>query len=188
MTRSRNAFAFVGAALLAAVLALLLVPEWRELRGKRRIREGQDLLVAAAGERDASARAGVLRDAQEVLENAAADLPHDPRPAYLLGSIDLLRGDFAGALDRYRRSLAIEERPETDLNLSRAHSGAGEPDAAAVDALRAFWLAPELMRDLPEAARADADQQVRRRARQFYHRKADVPELWGPDVPGPDNR
>lgn len=178
MSLSRPAAAFAAAAALAGLLALFVAPEWRAYRGKRRLREGQDLLVAAAAERDAAAREGILRDAEEVLDDAAGDLPHDARPPYLLGSIALLRGDFSAALDHYRRSLAIEERPETDLNLSRAHAGAGESEAAAADALRAYWLAPDLVRELPADARPHARWEIQYRWRRFLAGREGLPPLW----------
>jgi tetratricopeptide (TPR) repeat protein len=158
-----RAKAGLAAAALAAVLAAAVVPAWRAAAGKRRLREGEDLLLAAARQNDLAARATLLRDAEEVLDSAAERLPHDPRPPYLLGSAALLRGDFTSALDRYRRSLAIEERPETDLNLSRAHTAAGEAEAAAADALRAVWLAPFMLRDLPSAVRDPIRQELQRR-------------------------
>jgi len=141
------AIAFAGAGIAA------VAPEWKKGAALRRLREGEALVLAASRQNDAVARAAILRDAEEVLEEAAAELPHDPRPPYLLGSASRLRGDAAGALERYRRSLAIEERPETDLNLSRAHMAAGHPRAAEKDAVRAVWLAPNLLPELPEEAR-----------------------------------
>jgi tetratricopeptide (TPR) repeat protein len=160
-----GAKAAIAAAALAAVLAVAVVPAWRDAAGKRRLREGEDLLVAAARQTDMTERSALLRDAEEVLDIAAERLPFDPRPPYLLGSAALLRGDFTSALDRYRRSLAIEERPETDLNLSRAHTAAGDAEAAAADALRAVWLAPSLLRDLPSAARGAVRQELEHRER-----------------------
>jgi len=171
-----------GAVILAVVLAAAVVPEWRTAGGKRRLREGEDLLILAAREKDDGVRAAVLRDAEEVLEDAARKLPHDARPPYLLGSAALLRGDAAGALDRYRRSLAIEERPETDLNLCRAHMAAGDAETAAADALRAIWLAPDLLRDLPASVRGPVRRELERRERQLAGGTAWIPPL--PSEPG----
>ena len=162
---------------LGALLAAAIVPEWRLAAGKRRLREGESLLLSAARQTDAAGRAGILRDAEEVLDDAAQKLPHDPRPSYLLGSAALLRGDSAAALERYRRSLAIEERPETDLNLARAHTAAGDAEAAAADALRAVWLAPALLRDLPSDAHAPVEAEVRRREKQLSLGNPAIPPL-----------
>jgi len=162
---------------LGALLAAAIVPAWRVASGKRRLREGEGLLLSAARQTDATARAAVLRDAEEVLDDAAQKLPHDPRPPYLLGSAAVLRGDFSAALERYRRSLAIEERPETDLNLARAHTGAGEAEAAAADALRAVWLAPSLLRDLPSDARPAVQAELMRREKELSLGNAAIPPL-----------
>jgi tetratricopeptide (TPR) repeat protein len=172
-----RAKAGLGAAALAAVLAAAVVPAWRSAAGKRRLREGEDLLLMAARQTDLTARSALLRDAEEVLDTAAERLPFDPRPPYLLGSAALLRGDFTSALDHYRRSLAIEERPETDLNLSRAHTGTGEAEAAAADALRAVWLAPSMLRDLPSAVRGPVRQELKNRERLLRLGQPAVPPL-----------
>jgi tetratricopeptide (TPR) repeat protein len=173
-SRAKAAF---GATALAAVLVAAVAPAWRDAAGKRRLREGEDLLVSAARQTDPAARSTLLRDAEEVLDTAAEKLPFDPRPPYLLGSAALLRGDFASALDHYRHSLAIEERPETDLNLSRARTGAGEAETAAADALRAVWLAPSMLRDLPSAVRDPVRQELARRERLLRLGQPAVPPL-----------
>jgi len=178
---ARGPAAAAGAVVLAAILAAAVVPEWRTAGGKRRLREGQDLLIRAAQEKD-EVRAAVLRDAEEVLEDAARKLPHDVRPPYLLGSAALLRGDAAAALDRYGRSLAIEERPETDLNLCRAHMAAGDGETAAADALRAIWLAPDLLRDLPASVRGAVRRELKRREGQLARGIVRIPPL--PPEPG----
>ena len=166
------------------VFAAALLPEWRTAGGKRRLREGQDLLLMAAREKDAATRAAFLRDAEEVLEDAEQKLPHDVRPPYLLGSAALLREDAAAALDRYGRSLAIEERPETDLNLCRARMAAGDAETAAADALRAIWLAPDLLRDLPASVRGPVRREVERRERQLGRGIVRIPPLpSGPALP-----
>ena len=162
---------------LGVLLAGAIVPAWRTAAGKRRLREGETLLLSAARQTETGSRAAVLRDAEEVLDDAAQKLPHDPRPPYLLGSAALLRGDFSSALERYRRSLAIEERPETDLNLARAHTAAGEAEAAAAGALRAVWLAPSLLRDLPSDTRKPVQTELNRREKQLSLGNAAIPPL-----------
>jgi tetratricopeptide (TPR) repeat protein len=177
MIENRGVAALAGL-LFAATAAAAVIPEWRIGSGKRRLREGQDLLVAASRQTEATRRGGVLRDAEEVLEDAAGKLPYDVRPEFLLGSSAMLRGDSAVALDHYRRSLALEERPETDLNLSRAHMAVGDAQAAAVDAVRAVWLAPDLIRSLPEAAQTPVREHVGRLVAGFATGETEVPPLW----------
>lgn len=174
----RRAAAAVVAGIFALVAASAVLPEWKIAREKRRLREGEGLLLDAARQREPAQRDAILRDAEEVLEGAAEGLPHDVRPSFLLGSAALLRGDAAAALDRYRRSLAIEERPETDMNLSRAYAAAGNAPAAAVDAVRAVWLAPDLAKSLVPPTREAVERHVRRRLGRFNAGKATVPQLW----------
>jgi tetratricopeptide (TPR) repeat protein len=166
------ALAIAGAGIVAAA------PEWRKGAALRRLREGEALVLAAARTADPAGRSAMLRDAEEVLGEAQPALPADARPWYLLGSASLLRGDGAEALERYGRSLAIEERPETDLNLSRAYVSTGNAPAAAADAVRAVWLAPNLLRDLPEDARLPVEQHIRRLTRALGRGRGKPPELW----------
>jgi tetratricopeptide (TPR) repeat protein len=179
----RRAAAALAALVLAAAAYAAVAPEWRKAAAKRRLREGEALVLAAARASDPASRASILRDAEEVLEDAAARLPHDPRPAYLLGSCALLRGDAASALELYRRSLAVEERPETDLNLSRAHMALGHPAAAARDALRAAWLAPEFLQQFPENARKPMSSRIAGITRGLSLGRREPPKLWEGDLP-----
>ena len=178
-----RAAATLAALLLGLAAYAAVAPEWRKAAAKRRLREGESLVLAGARVTDPARRAVILRDAEEVLEDAAAGLPHDPRPTYLLGSCALLRGDAASALENYRRSLAIEERPETDLNLSRAHMRLGHPLAAARDAVRSVWLAPEFLRQLPEDARKAVSQRIFRINWGLIHGRRGPPKLWENDLP-----
>ena len=178
MSAGRLASAALAAAVFTAAAAAAVAPEWRKNAALRRLREGEALVLAAARESDPARRDAILRDAGEVLGEADRALPHDPRPSYLLGSVALLRGDAAAALDRYRRSLAIEERPETDLNLSRAHMAAGHPRAAATDAVRAVWLAPNLVRELPEPARKPVLDRIGAIVWNLRRGKGHPPRLW----------
>jgi len=174
----RTPAAAIAGAALAALVIVAVAPEWKRGAALRRLREGEALVLNAARERDAARRSSILRDAEEVLGEAEPALPGDPRPSYLLGSVSLLRNDAAGALEHYRRSLRIEERPETDLNLSRAYTALGQPAAAAQDAVRAVWLAPGLLRDLPPAAQDPVAKRVRTIAWRVKRGKGVPPPLW----------
>ena len=178
----RRAGALAAALVFGAAAIAAVAPEWRKSAALRRLREGEALVLAATRQTDAAARGAILRDAEEVLGEAEAALPCDPRPSYLLGSASLLAGDAAGALDHYRRSLAIEERPETDLNLSRAHVATGNAAAGAADAVRAVWLAPTLLRDLPEETRDPVRSHIWRLTWALQRGKGPPPELWKDDA------
>jgi hypothetical protein len=174
----RPAVAAAVAAVFAAAVLAAVAPEWRRGGALRRLREGEALVLAAAREPDPERRSSILRDADEVLGETERALPHDPRPSYLLGSVSLLRNDAAGALDHYRLSLRIQERPETDLNLSRAHAAAGHAPAASRDAVRAVWLAPDLLLELPPAARQPVLRSVKTHAWLLKRGKGVPPPLW----------
>jgi hypothetical protein len=152
---------------LAALLVAGLASSWRQYEAGRELGTGERLTIAAASRTAAAERSAILLEAEDRLETARSALPGDPRPSYLLGSGAMLLGEPAEALLRYRASLAVEERPETDLNLSRAQRAAGDPAAAAADALRAVWLAPALIEELPAQMRGAVGQVLARLERQL---------------------
>jgi hypothetical protein len=174
----RDAAAGSAALLFAIAAAAAALPEWRTARAKRRLLEGEALVIDASRQTNPAAREAILRDATEVLEGVSPNLPDDVRPEYLLGSASLLAGKAAVALDHYRRSLAIEERPETDMNLSRAYAAESRPVPASWDALRAVWLAPDLAKTLPPDTRKAVEKVVNRRAKRFSAGRARVPPLF----------
>ncbi len=115
---------------------------------------------------------------REALHSVADRLPYDVRPVYLLGTSALLLGEPGEAIEQLRRAIAMEERPETDLNLSRAHAAAGDADAAAQDALRAIWLSPSLHRDLPASAEKATIEQIAELSRELASGSAEaIPRL-----------
>lgn len=140
----------------AAVLVLLYVaaaaralsPELARYRAKIELGRCENALLIST-RLDPEQQRRLLPAVRDALHSVAGRLPHDVRPVYLLGTSALLLGEPGEAIEQLRRALAIEERPETDLNLSRAHAVAGDADAAAQDALRAIWLSPSLHRNLP---------------------------------------
>jgi hypothetical protein len=140
--------------------------------------------------KSAPAESEVLAAARDFLEAARARLADDPRPDYLLGSAALLAGEPAEAILRFRDSLRIEERPETDLSLSRAHRLAGDPEDAATDALRAVWLSPPLVHDLPTEARRPVRGIIADLEKNLSAGDADaIPKLATSDAPpGEDHR
>jgi len=142
----------IGGAALAALVAAA-APELKLYEAGLDLEKGESAVLYAGRRPGDVSRPAILAEARDRLESARDLLPDDPRPSYLLGSAALLANEPAEAILRYRDSLRIEERPETDVNLSRAHRLAGDPEAAAADALRAVWLSPWLLHDLPAEAR-----------------------------------
>jgi hypothetical protein len=136
---------------LGAGIFLAFRPEVGRYAAMRDLAAGQGALVRAAGAGSARPDRDLLAADRDLLESARNRLPFDPRPSFLLGSNALLRNEPVEALLSYQESLALEERPETDLNLSRTYERLGNPQAAANWALRAAWLSPSLVGQLPAA-------------------------------------
>ncbi|MGH9441301.1 MAG: hypothetical protein ACRD16_03390 [Thermoanaerobaculia bacterium] len=136
--------------LYAAAAAMVLAPQFRFYRAKIQLSRCEQALLLTT-RLDADQQRRLLPAVREALRSVEERLPFDVRPSYLLGTSALLLGETGEAIEELRRSLALEERPETDLNLSRAHADAGDADDAAQDALRAIWLSPALHRELPKS-------------------------------------
>lgn len=135
----------------AAAAASALSPEFSRYRAKIELGRCENALLVTT-QLDPERQRRLLPAVREALHSVADRLPHDVRPVYLLGTSALLLGEPGEAIEQLRRATAMEERPETDINLSRAHAAAGDADAAAQDALRAIWLSPSLHRSLPASA------------------------------------
>ncbi len=65
------------------------------------------------------------------------------------GSIKKMLGDNEGAWIAYRRSLAIEERAETVLNLARVAEARGDIRLSWLLKVRAIWVLPHLLDFVP---------------------------------------
>jgi tetratricopeptide (TPR) repeat protein len=156
MSRSRAA-ALV--ALYVVAVGAALAPEVRRYGARIQLDRCEKALLAAT-RLEMEPRNRLLPVVREALASVEARLPFDVRPPYLLGTSALILGEPGEAIEQLRRTLSIEERPEADFNLSRAHAAAGDPEAAAQDALRAIWLSPALLRELPEPARAPVADQI----------------------------
>ena len=146
--------------LSAAAAARAIVPEFRHYRAKIELARCQQALLLST-QLDSERQRRLLPAVRDALSSVAARLPHDVRPVYLLGTSALLLGEPGEAIEQFRRANAIEERPETDLNLSRAHAAAGDAEAASRDALRAVWLSPALHRELRGSGEAETLARIR---------------------------
>jgi len=105
---------------------------------------------------------GALDHIEQIALSAAPGLPGDSRPLVLAGSCRLVGGDTAGALEFYRRALALGERAEIDLNVGRAYEVSGETEKAAAAFLRALWISPALSPALLPDVKSAALQQYNR--------------------------
>jgi tetratricopeptide (TPR) repeat protein len=135
---------------IAAVLALLLRPEFLRYRAERR------LGAANAAFEYILDRPTEVPDTPAILDrvtaaavSAAPDLPGDSRAWVLAGSCQLVLRNAERALGFYREGLAAGERAEIHLNVGRAHALLEEPDYADASFLRAVWISPVLLRAVP---------------------------------------
>jgi O-antigen ligase len=140
---ARTGFAAAGAALLAIAIVRSAAVSLQA--------EGETLLRDAASAPDEAGpvREELLSASGARLNRAAALRPRDATVLLALGSVSWLEKDLDRARTLYARSLALEERAESDLNLGRVELALGQ--RAESDALfrRAVWILPRLADDLP---------------------------------------
>jgi hypothetical protein len=151
---ARGLFAAAGALLLAVALARGAAVSSQA--------EGEALLrdAAAAPDDAGPVREELLGAAGMRLRRAVAIRPREATALLALGSVSWVGNDLRQARALYTRSIALEERAESDLNLGRVERALGHE--ASADALfrRAVWILPRLVDALPpgvERARVVAD-------------------------------
>jgi O-antigen ligase len=131
----------VAAILLALLSATRGVSVLRQAEGEAALR--------AAAEAPLPARPYLLEMSRTALDGSAA-LRSRFAPTWLaLGSNYRLDRNLDAAESAFRRSLALEERAETDLNLGRVAFEKGNRDEAMALFRRAVWILPRLRLSLP---------------------------------------
>ena len=146
-----------GRWLLILVLALgLAAQSWRAARlldASRRLRavEYTSTRAAAAGGRAVPL---LMRNLELAREAERLDPASVAAPLYR-GSLNLLLGRHAPAIEAYQDALRLEPRPEVYLNLGRAQLAAGDRQSAETSFARLRALDPRLAAtapDIPSAA------------------------------------
>lgn len=132
----------------AAILALLATTRGAAVW---LLAEGENLLREAAQTTGAE-RERLLVSATDRLEAASTLRPRQAATLLALCSARRLAGDTEGASRACLASLRLEERGETDLNLGRLALDRGDVRAANAFFVRAVWILPALLPDVPEAA------------------------------------
>lgn len=134
------------------VLAAAVLPEVPRYRAERALfRAASALRIALAG--GAPDRPSALAWTERTAADATRHLPGDPRPLVVAGSARLAARDPGAALGWYARAQATGERAEIDLNIGRALMVRRDLAGAQRAFLRAGWLSPLLLAELPEVAR-----------------------------------
>jgi tetratricopeptide (TPR) repeat protein len=140
---------------LAALALLLAAGGVTRLAAGRALARAETALKAAPAATGAG-RAGLLDGALGDARRAVALRPRHGRSHLALGSALAARGDVAGAVAAMERSVVLEERAETLLNLGRLAVARGDLDAARPLFLRAVWILPRLGAAIPPAGDPDA--------------------------------
>ncbi len=145
------------AALAAAALVLLAAAAVRSAAVSVQA-DGENLLRTAASipPEGAPERAELLSAAASRLRVATALRPRDATALLALGSVAWLEHDLEGAHDLYARSVALEERAESDFDLGRVAFDRGRTDEARAWFVRAVWILPRLADALPPGVDRDS--------------------------------
>jgi tetratricopeptide (TPR) repeat protein len=149
-------------ALAVTLLAAALVPELQRYAAERALRQASAILHAGTAVPVAQ-RAAAFEEVGERLSRLAAQRPADHRPIFLAGSAHLLAGRPEPARQAYARALAREERAEIVLNLGRAYALLDQRPQALAAFVRCTWINPQMLHQLPAAARDLVAQEIARR-------------------------
>ncbi len=145
--RSRALFVTL-ALLLVALAAARSLATFAQAEGEALLRD-----AASAPEEAASEKAELLSAANARLAQAIALRPRSATALLAWGSVHALRGERELAYTLYSRSVRLEERAESDLNLGRAARALGRGQEALGLFIRAVWIQPRLVDALPPGER-----------------------------------
>jgi len=117
--------------------------------------DGESLLrgAASAPEDARFERSELLSAANASLARAVTLRPRSATALLAWGSVQSLRGEHELAYALYARSVRLEERAESDLNLGRAASALGREQEARALFVRSVWIQPRLLYALPPGER-----------------------------------
>ncbi|MEO8585172.1 MAG: O-antigen ligase family protein [Acidobacteriota bacterium] len=152
----------VRAAVVAYALLLIALAAIRSFATLGQA-DGENLLrnAAAAPEEAATERAELLSAADARLARAVTLRPRAATAVLAWGSVQSLEGDREKAYALYARSVSLEERAESDLNLGRAAAALGRLEEARALFARTVWIQPRLLDALPAEERERAAAAVR---------------------------
>ena len=94
-------------------------------------------------------REELLGAARAHLRRSVSLRPREATALLALGSVSWVERDLERAQELYTRSIALEERAETDLNLGRVERALGREALSAALFRRALWVQPRLAEALP---------------------------------------
>jgi O-antigen ligase len=156
---SRGTRTAVGACalLLVALAAVRSFTTLEQAGGENFLRD------AASTPQDATPeRAELLSAADARLGRAATLRPRAATAVLAWGSVQSLKGERERAYALYARSVRLEERAESDLNLGRAAAALGRMEEARALFARTVWIQPRLLDALPPEERDGAAAAVKK--------------------------
>ena len=164
--RTRGARTAVGAGALLLV-ALAVVRSFATLEQA----DGESFLrdAASAPEEAAPERAELLSAADAHLGRAVTLHPRAATAVLAWGSVQSLKGERERAYALYARSVGLEERAESDLNLGRAAAALGRVEEARALFARSVWIQPRLLDALPPEERGAAAAAVKKAEKDLGH-------------------
>jgi O-antigen ligase len=136
------------AIVLVALAAVRSLATFAQAEGETLLRE-----AASAPEDAASQKAELLSAAHARLAQTIALRPRSATALLAFGSAQSLRGERELAYTLYARSVGLEERAESDLNLGRAAAALGRGAEARALFVRSVWIQPRLVEALPPGER-----------------------------------
>jgi tetratricopeptide (TPR) repeat protein len=150
---SRGMRATVGACalLLVALAAARSFTALEQANGENFLRDAASAPAEAAPE-----RAELLSAADSRLRRVVALRPRAATAVLAWGSVESLKGQRERAYALYARSVSLEERAESDLNLGRAAAALGRLEEARALFARSVWIQPRLLDALPPDERSGA--------------------------------
>jgi O-antigen ligase len=136
-----------------------------------------ELRLQATDTFQGAARSEMNDSARRQLRRALALRPMSASGWIALGSTYRIDRDWEKAFLAYVRSLAIEERTETDFNLGLVVLKGAAPEKAGAFFRRSLWILPRLADSLPAAVDADAIRRANRETASKLGAGARPPEL-----------
>ncbi len=147
-SRGGRVFCATLALLLVALATVRSLATFAQAEGETLLRE-----AASAPEDAAPQKAELLSAANALLARSVALRPRSATALLALGSVQSLRGEREVSYALYARSVRLEERAESDLNLGRAAAALGHGSEARALFVRSVWIQPRLLDALPPEER-----------------------------------
>ncbi len=140
--------------MLSLLLTLALVPEFGRYASEHHLYRATAVFQLMLHEKTAENPSTLFEVAASSADAAGKGMPGDSRPLILAGSLRLFARQPTEALAFYQKAFRLGERPEIDLNLGRTYEMLGDHPSASMAIVRAAWVSPAIIMQLPENLKA----------------------------------